>query len=88
MAHQVKNLPAMQKLQEMQVQSLGQKDPLDEGMATHSNNLVWKIPWTEQPGGLLSTGLQRVRHDVAHNACTHEDFRIKHFSSYWRHKDH
>ena len=88
MAHQVKNLPAMQKLQEMQVQSLGQKDPLDEGMATHSNNLVWKIPWTEQPGGLLSTGLQRVKHDVAHNACTHEDFSIKHFSSYWRHKDH
>ena len=63
MAHQVKNLPAMQKLQEMQVQSLGQKDPLDEGMATHSNNLVWKIPWTEQPGGPQSIASQRVRHN-------------------------
>ena len=62
MAHQVKNLPAMQKLQEMQVQSLGQKDPLDEGMATHSNNLVWKIPWTMESGGLQSMGSQRVKH--------------------------
>ena len=61
----------MQKLQEMQVLSLGQEDPLDEGMATHSNNLIWKIPWTEEPGGLLSTGLQRVRHDLAtkHQQC-------------------
>ena len=63
MAHQVKNLPAMQKLQEMQVQSLGQKDPLDEGMATHSNNLVWKIPWTMESGGLQFIQLQRVRHN-------------------------
>ena len=62
----VKNLPAMQKLQEMQFQSLGQEDPLEEDMATHSKNLVWKIPWTEEPGGLLSTGLQRVKHDLAH----------------------
>ena len=46
---EVKNPPAMQ---EMQVRSLGQKDPLEEGMATHSSTLAWKIPWTEEPGGL------------------------------------
>ena len=42
---------------------LGWEDPLEEGMATHSSNLVWRIPWTEKPGGLQSTGLQRVRYD-------------------------
>ena len=47
----------------MQVQFLGQEDPLEEGMATHSSILAWKIPWTEKPGGLQSMGLQRVRHD-------------------------
>ena len=47
----------------MQVESLGWKDPLEEGMATHSSLLAWRIPWTEEPGGLQSTGLQRVRHD-------------------------
>ena len=46
----------------MQVQSLGQEDPLEEGTATHSNILAWRIPWTKEPGGLPSTGLQRVRH--------------------------
>ena len=56
----VKNLPA---IQEMQVQSLGLKDPLEEEMATHSNILAWRIPWTEEPGGLQSTESQRVRHD-------------------------
>ena len=40
----------------MQVQTLGQEDPLEEGMATHSSNLVWRIPWTEEPGGLQFTG--------------------------------
>ena len=50
-AQTVKNLPAMQ---ETQVQSLGQKDPLEEGMATHSSILAWRIPWTEEPGGLQS----------------------------------
>ena len=59
----VKNLLAMREMQEMQVQSLGQKDPLEEGMATHSSILVWRIPWTEEPDGLQSMGLQRVRHD-------------------------
>ena len=46
----VKNLPAMQELQEMWVQSLGREDPLEEGMATHSNIFAWRIPWTEEPG--------------------------------------
>ena len=48
----VRNLPAVQEPQEMQVQSLGQEDPLEEGMATHSSILAWRIPWTEEPGGL------------------------------------
>ena len=53
----------MQEIQEMQVQSLGQEDPLEKGMATHSSILAWRIPWTEEPGGLQSIGLQRVGHD-------------------------
>ena len=56
----VKNLPAMQELQEMQVSSLGQEDPLEEGIPTHSSILVWRIPWTEEPGGLQSIGSRRV----------------------------
>ena len=48
----VKNPPAMQELQEIKVQSLGQEDPLEEAMATHSSILAWRIPWTEEPGGL------------------------------------
>ena len=52
-------------MQETQVQSLGQKDPLEEEMATHPSILAWRIPWTEEPGGLQSLGLQRVRHDGA-----------------------
>ena len=47
----------------MQFQSLGQEDPLEEEMATHSNILAWRIPWTEEPCGLQSIGSQRVRHD-------------------------
>ena len=52
-------------MQETRVQSLGQKDPLEKEMATHSSNLAWKIPWTEEPGRLAvqSMGLQRIRHD-------------------------
>jgi len=53
----------MQETLEMWVQSLGQEDPLEEGMATHSNILAWRIPWTEEPGGLWSIGSQRVGHD-------------------------
>ena len=49
-----KNLPAMQETQETWVRSLGQEDPLEEGMATHSSILAWRIPWTEEPGGLQS----------------------------------
>ena len=49
-----KNTPAMQEPQEMQVQSLGQDDPLEEAMATRSSILPWRIPWTEEPGGLPS----------------------------------
>ena len=55
MAQTVKNLPAMQ---ETPVRSLGREDPLEKGMATHSSILAWRIPWTEEPGGLQSMGLQ------------------------------
>ena len=58
MAQTLKNLPTMQ---EAWIQSLGQEDPLEKGMATHSNILAWRIPCTEEPGGLQSMGLQRVR---------------------------
>ena len=56
----VKNLPAVQ---ETWVQSLGWEDPLEKGIATHSSILAWRIPWTEEPGGLQSMGSQRVRYD-------------------------
>ena len=56
----VKNLPA--SAQESQIQSLGQEDPLEEEMATHSSILAWRIPWTEESGALQSIGPQRVRH--------------------------
>ena len=46
----------------MRVQSLSQEEPLEEGMAPHSSTLAWRIPWAEEPGGLQSTGSQRVRH--------------------------
>ena len=49
----------------MQVRSLGQEDPLEKGMATHSNILVWEIPWSEEPGRLQSVGFARVGHDLA-----------------------
>ena len=58
----VKNPPAMQERQETWVQSLSQEDPLEEGMATHFSFLVWKIPWTEESGGLQSTESQGVGH--------------------------
>ena len=65
----VKNLPAMQ---ETQVQSLGQEDPLEKGIATHSSILAWRIPWTEEPGGLQSMGSQRVRHDCVTNTLAYQ----------------
>ena len=58
----VKNLPAMQ---ETQVRFLSEEDPLEKEITTHSSILAWKTPWTEEPGGLQSTGLQRVGHDLA-----------------------
>ena len=57
----VKSPPAMQK---MQVQSLGQEDTLKEEMATHSSILAWETPWTKQPDGLQSRGLERIRHNL------------------------
>ena len=59
-AQSVKNLPAMQ---ETQVQFLGREDPLKKEMATDSSIPAWEIPWADEPGGLQSTGVARVRHD-------------------------
>ena len=59
-AQMVKSLPAMR---ETWVQSLAREDPLEKQIATHSSVLAWRIPWTEEPGGLQSMGLQRVGHD-------------------------
>ena len=59
-AQRVKHLPVMRKTQ---VRSLDQGDPLEKEMATHSSVLAWRIPWTEEPGGLQSMGSQRVGHD-------------------------
>ena len=63
----VKNLSGdpgdIQETQETRVQFLGEEGPLEEGVATHSNILAWRIPWTEEPGGLQSMGSQRVGHD-------------------------
>ena len=63
-AQAVKNLPAMQ---EAWVPSLGQENPLEKGMATHSSILAWRILWTEKPGELQSMALQRVRHNSETN---------------------
>ena len=60
MAQTVKNIPTMQ---ETQIQSLGEEDPLEKGIPTHSSILAWKIPWTNGPGRLQSMGSQRVGHD-------------------------
>ena len=60
MTQMVKNLPSME---ETRAQSLGQEDPLEMGMATHSGILAWRIPWTKEPGGLQSMGSQRVGQD-------------------------
>ena len=74
----VKNLPAMQ---ETWVQSLGQEDPLEKGMATHSSILVWRIPWTEEPDRLQSMGSQRVGRDwrtnTFHFFITAKGYRLK-----------
>ena len=76
-----KNLPAMQGTLGPWVKetlwSLGQEDPLEEGMATHSTVLAWRIPWTEEPGGLQSMGLQRVGHNWATNTSTSKGIRMQ-----------
>ena len=64
----VKNLPA---IQETKVQSLGQEDPLEKEMATHSSILPWEIPWTEEAGRLQSMGSQRVVYNLENNAHTY-----------------
>ena len=72
-------------MQETQVRFLGQEDPLEKEMATHSSTLAWKIPWTEEPGRLQSMGSQRVRHDWATSLprnfslsfCTFQPSQIK-----------
>ena len=68
MVQLVKNLPAMQ---ETQVRSPGWEEPLEEGMAAHSSVLAWRIPWTEEPGGLESMGLQRVGYNGTTNTLSH-----------------
>ena len=73
MAQWVKNLPAMQEMLEIWVRFLGQEDPLEEGTATHSRILAWRIPWTEEPGGLQSIGheesdtTEATEHGTAHH---------------------
>ena len=71
----VKNLLPMKEIQEIQISSLGQEDLLKNGMATHSTILARRIPSTEEPGGLWSIGLQRVRHDWSNLACTHTEIK-------------
>ena len=63
------NTPTVQEIQETQVGFVGQEEPLEEGRATHSSILAWRILWTEEPGGLQSIGLQRVGHDWSNLAC-------------------
>ena len=70
MAQRAKNLPAMQETQETWVWYLGWEDPLEEGMAIHSSILAWRIPWSEEPGGLQSIGSWRIGHNWAtKHAC-------------------
>ena len=57
----------MQETKEMWVQPLGREDPVEEGMVTHSSILAWRVPWTVEPGGLQSMGLQRVGHDQSNS---------------------
>ena len=77
-AQTVKNLPAVQAW----VQSLGQENPLEKEMATHSSILTWRIPWTEEPGGLQSMGLQRAGNDWAANTLVGESCRKREITFY------
>ena len=69
----VKNMPAMQETQETRVQSLGQEDPLEKKMATHSSILAWEIPWTEKPGGLQS--MDHKESDTT-EVTEHENYKL------------
>ena len=84
-AQTVKNLPAMW---ETWVRSQGWEDPLGKGIATLSSNLAWRIPWTEEPGGLQSVGLQKVRcHSVTNTSTFHNDLITVAFivySDFWQ----
>ena len=71
----IKNLPAKQ---EMQILSLGWENPLEKEMATHTSILAWRIPWTEEPGGLRSIGSQRVRHNLMTKQQTMLDYYNRH----------
>ena len=86
MAQMVKNLPEMQ---ETWVRSLGWEDPLEEGMATHSSILAWRIPWTEKPGGLQSITSPRVGHDwvTKHNSTASFKFSCIFFQKGKRHEN-
>ena len=84
-AQTVRNLPTMQ---DTWVQSLGQEDPLEKGMATHSSILACRIPWTEEPGGLQSMRLQRVGHDWATNSNFSYLCCYSSYSSYYWHISH
>ena len=76
----VKSLPV---IQETQVWSLGQEDPLEKEIATHSSILAWKIPWMEESGGLQSMGLQRVRYEWAANTFTFTFSTSRVLHKYW-----
>ena len=80
MSQMVKNLPMMQ---ETWVWSLGQEDPLEKGMATHSCILAWRIPWTEEPGGLQSMGSQRIRYDWVTNTSLQNLYVFLRFTDLW-----
>ena len=69
----VKNLPAVWATS---VQPLGREEPLEKGMATHCSILAWRIPWTEEPGGLQSTGSQRVGHDLVAKHIHFSGFKL------------
>ena len=82
----IQNLPPMQERQEVWIRVLSQEDPLGEGMAPHSRILAWKIPRTEEPGGLQSTGSQRIKYDQAteHKITKISDI-IQYFFAYFLH---
>ena len=85
-AQRIKRLPAMQ---EIQIQSLGWEDPLEKEMATHSSILAWRIPWTEEPGGLQSTGVTKSRTRLNDFTFTFNFrwLRGKEFAcQFWRHR--